>query len=48
MLDAIGANAGAIPAGTKKVAIYLTGSGGIQWSNADVEKLTHDDPELES
>jgi hypothetical protein len=47
MLDAIGANAGAIPAGTKKVAIYLTGSGGIQWTNADVEKLQHDDPELE-
>ncbi|MGZ6570482.1 MAG: hypothetical protein ACXVHB_05865 [Solirubrobacteraceae bacterium] len=47
MLDTIGANAANIPAGTKKVAIYLTGGGGIAWSNADVAKLQHDDPELQ-
>ena len=48
MIDAIGANAGAIPAGTKRVAIYLTGSGGVAWTNADVAKLTKDDPQLQS
>ena len=46
MLDAIGANASRIPAGTKRVAIYLTGSGGIAWTNADVATLVRDDPEL--
>lgn len=48
MLDTIGAGAGNIPAGTKRVAIYLTGGGGIAWTNADVAKLNHDDPELQS
>lgn len=46
MLDAIGANAARVPKGTKRVAIYLTGSGGIQWTNADVATLVRDDPEL--
>ena len=48
MVDAIGANAGAIPKGTKKVAIYLTGSGGVAWTNADVARLNQDDPELQT
>lgn len=48
MIDAIGANAGAIPKGTKRVAIYLTGSGGVAWTNADVRQLTKDDPQLQS
>lgn len=48
MLDAIGANAGAIPAGVRRVAIYLTGSGGVPWNQADIARLKHDDPELQT
>ena len=48
MLDATGVNAGRIPRGTKRVAIYLTGSGGIAWTNADVTRLVEDDPELQT
>ena len=48
MLDATGVDAGRIPAGTKRVAIYLTGSGGIAWTNADVARLVKDDPELQT
>jgi hypothetical protein len=48
MLDTIGATAGEIPAGTRKVAIYLTGSGGIAWTNADVALLVKNDPQLQT
>lgn len=47
MLDTIGANAGAIPAGTRRVATYVTGSGGIAWSSGDIAKLRQDDPQLQ-
>lgn len=39
MLDTIGSNAGAIPRGTRRVAAYVTGSGGIAWSAASIAAL---------
>ena len=39
MLDTIGANAAAIPKGTRRVAAYVTGSGGIAWSSAEIDAL---------
>lgn len=40
MLDAIGARGPAvIPKGTRRVAAYITGSGGIAWTNSEIAAL---------
>lgn len=48
MVDATGVDAGRIGRGTRRVAIYLTGGGGIAWTNGDVARLVKDDPELQT
>lgn len=48
MVDAMGVDSGNIPAGVKRVAIYLTGSGGIAWTSADVERLKRNDSAVQT
>lgn len=41
MLDTVGANVGAIPASTRKVAGYVTGTGVVPWSQSAWNRFPH-------